>query len=99
MSPLDQNIDAKLKRSRKELSRNAVDFLSLDIETAFTFINVARTATEPEKKLRNQDHARRAYDKVGELAKRLPLSPEQYRHIAEQRSKLKAELETLGERF
>ena len=55
MSPFDSNIAAKLNRS-------GMEFLLLDLQTALTFCEIARTATDdPGKRLRNLTNARKAY--------------------------------------
>jgi hypothetical protein len=93
MSPLDPDIEEKLKRT-------GAGFLSQDIETALTFIRLARSAEDnSEKKLRNQANARKAYDVVRNLAATLLLSPIQRNEINQKLGKLKIELEALGEHF
>ncbi len=93
MCPFDPDIG-------KSLQRTGTEFLSADIDTALTFVGLARSANDDSgKKSRNQRNARKAYDKVQELLARLRLSAEQQREINDKLSHLKAELTSLGEHF
>lgn len=90
---MDQNIAESLKRTGAE-------FLSADIDTALTFVGLARSASDDsEKKSRNQRNARKAYDKVQELLARLRLSAEEQSEVNDKLRRLKAELTNLGEHF
>lgn len=93
MSPLDPDIEEKLKRS-------GLEFLLNDIEMALTFVRVARAAdNDPAKNFRNRANARRAYVVVQKLTARLDFSPEEQSKINKKLRMLKIELEALGEHF
>lgn len=79
-----------------QFRRTAADFLTLDLKTALTFAEIARTSTNPETKGRNAQNAVRAYSSVTELLKRAHLSEEDAQTIFELRSELRDRLAALG---
>ena len=84
----------------EKLKHSGKDFLVADIETALTFVQLARSADDnSEKKVRNLANARKAHDTVRALAARLHLSPKQQTEVNEKLKTLKTELEALGENF
>lgn len=84
----------------RDLNATSVQVLKTDLETALTFVRIAREAGEDaEKKRRNQANARKAYDSVLHYEKRLDLSADERRELAEKLKRLKSALIDLGEVF
>ena len=81
--------------------RSGAEFIMVDVELAFTFLEVARTSTVPATAKRNQKNARTAYDSILRL---LPRSIAAF-SVAEQMAlhrkleELKSRLKHLGESF
>ncbi len=79
--------------------RVSAEFIMLDLEVAFTFLDIARTSRVAETRRRNQKSARRAYDAVLRFLPRfLPaLSAAERRATENKLGELKNRLEQLGE--
>jgi hypothetical protein len=72
--------------------------LKLDTKVGMTFATLASEAAEgSEKRTRNQNNARAAYQTVLRLSKKLKLTSEQRQDLAGRLSTLKSALEALGE--
>jgi hypothetical protein len=83
-----------------ELDRTRIDFLKVDIETALTFSGIAlQSENNLEKRRRNQENARRGYDTIQRLLKKVPLNPADSRMLSRNLKRLKSELQDLGETF
>lgn len=80
-----------------QLRRTGAEFLKIDLATALTFAEIARTSTEPERRERNRRNAARAYRGVSELLRRANLTPDEAEEIAKLTAELKQKLQTLGE--
>jgi type IV secretory pathway TrbF-like protein len=91
-------IDALLA-SEKQFNQAGTQFLKVDVATALTFANTALQADDPEKKRRNRASARKAYDTVVRMMKKLKLSASDAEEIQQGLQRLKSELVTLGEVF
>jgi len=85
--------------SRERLNRASADFLKIDLQTALTFLHIARHTTDVARQERNREAARRAYDTVVKLMKRVKLNADDTRTIVLGLEQLKSELQELGEVF
>jgi hypothetical protein len=77
----------------------SIEFLLTDLETAFTFMDVAQTSGDQEVKQRNHTNARLAYDTVTRFLPKVKPTAAQQQAIDEKLTLLKARLEAVGERF
>lgn len=85
-------------RIREAVNRNKADFLKTDLDTGLTFADIASNAGDnSEKKRRNQNNARQAYDTVLRLLKHVVLNDTEGREIYDRLSRLKIALQALGE--
>lgn len=85
---------------QNRLERTGFTFLITDIDLAMTLVGIAADAgNDPEKKARNQENARRAYDTVLRLSTSAVLSDEERTEVDEKLRQLKSSLEGIGERF
>lgn len=83
---------------RDYFNQSGFDFLMVDLETGIAFATrAAQTHIDPETRIRNAKNARKAYDLVTRLRKRLFLSSDQDERLAEKHLKLGKALESLGE--
>ena len=85
--------------SRERLNRASTEFLKLDIETALTFLTIARDTHDDSRQRRNLRSARRAYDTVLRFSDRVILSDEDRDALRSGLKRLRSELESFGERF
>ena len=85
--------------TRHQFNRAGVDFLKVDLAAALTFSNAALTTDDPAKKQRNRRSARRAYDTIAKMAKKITLSDRDKEEITDSMRHLKSELLQLGEVF
>ncbi len=80
-----------------ELSQAGYEFLMSDLGVALTLTRIAsRSAADSDKRLRNVQNARRAYDKVRELAERVSLTGSQLQNLVEKLQAVKSALEKVG---
>lgn len=95
--------DLKLKPDdniQNRLERTGFTFFITDIELAMTLARIAaESEKDPEKKARNQQNARRAYDTVLRLSTSAALTDEERAEVNEKLRQLKSSLEEIGERF
>ena len=82
-----------------DLNTTSIEFLLTDLETALTFMDVARTSGDQEIKQRNHTNAHLAYDTVIRFLPKVKPTAAQQQAIDEKLSLLKARLEAVGERF
>ena len=88
-----------LTRTGQQLNATNADFLKIDAETALTFTQIALEADAPEKRDRNRKNARKAYDTILHLRKKVEFSPSQDKFMNEKIEQLKGDLITLGEKL
>jgi hypothetical protein len=82
----------------RELSRTSTDFLKADVETALTFVRIARQSKgDDPKRRRNQKNARRGYETILRFINRVTLDVSDADHMSRKLQLLKAELQELGE--
>jgi len=89
----------ELLASRERMNRVSVDFLKTDLETALTFVKIARQTRDDLRRKRNCRAARKAYDTVAKFVTKVDLSAESVRMVRLRLAELKKELEALGEAF
>src|SRR5215469_9950215 len=89
----------ELLASRERMNRASAQFLKLDLQTALTFVGIARQTRDQVRKKRNCMAARRAYDTVVRLADKVPLEVEDRQTVSRGLKRLRTELEALGEVF
>ena len=87
----------ELLASREQMNRVSTEFLKVDLKTALTFVKIARQTPDHYQKKRNCRAARRAYETVARLAKKVDLNAENGRAMTLELARLRAELEELGE--
>ena len=85
--------------SGERVNRAAAEFLKLDVQTALTFLFTVRSSEDETRRVRNRKAARRAYDTVVKLMKRVKLSEEDTRKLQVGLEQLRSELEEVGEVF
>jgi hypothetical protein len=74
-------------------------FMNIDLDLGLTFVEIAKTTLDPDRKTRNQEHARKVCDKVEEYLATKHIPPEAVEEIEEKLSRLKQALAELGETF
>lgn len=82
--------------SLDRLNRASADFLKIDLETALTFLKIARETSDNVRKERNTSAARKAYQTVLKLAGKTKLGSEDRRVVTKGLEQLKSELAALG---
>jgi hypothetical protein len=82
-----------------ELNRTSAEFLKTDVETALTFSSIALQSEDLSKKQRNRRNARKGYDTIVRLAGRIRLTSDDEEFLTEKLTRLKSELQRLGEVF
>ena len=87
----------QLRASKQALNRTGAQFLKTDLETALTFCKAARNTQDPQKKDRNQRFARKAYDTILRLMKKITLSDTDAKELNQKLERLKEQLVELGE--
>lgn len=85
--------------SRERVNRASVEFLKVDLQTALTFVGIARQTNDESRRKRARAVARKAYETLSKFVNRVNLSSENERQVHLGLKRLKSELETLGEVF
>lgn len=85
----------ELLASREQLNRASAEFLKIDLQTALTFVRIARQTNDGVQKKRNCLAARKAYETVVRLVRKIQLSAEDLRFIEQTLEQLQSELEAL----
>jgi hypothetical protein len=99
-SPANQSeLGKELSETGRRLNQASKDFLRVDAETALTFTQAALTTDNPEKKSRNTQNARRAYDTIQRLSARLTYTDSEQAYMLELMARLEKDLERLGEKL
>ena len=89
----DENILNRIERTEFE-------FLVSDVELAMTLVRIAAQSNkDAEKKARNQQNARHAYDTVVRLSTSIALTDNERAELNEKLHQLKSALEEIGEVF
>jgi hypothetical protein len=89
----------ELLASSQQLNRVGTEFLKADIATGRTFVEAALSSDDPEKKRRNQKSARKAYDTVVRMLKKITPNDADAQELNAGLQRLKADLVELGEVF
>src|SRR5215471_7694206 len=79
----------RLTATGKQLNATNADFLKIDVETALTFSELALTTDNTEKKKRNRENARRAYNTILSLSPRVTFTPSETAYMQEMMGRLK----------
>jgi hypothetical protein len=90
---------AELNKTGQQLNATNADFLRIDAETALTFSQIALEADNPEKRNRNHQNARKAYDTIMRLRQKVVFTPAQEESMNQKMEQLKRDLTRLGEKF
>ena len=88
-----------LLASAEKFNRVSTDFLKVDVQTALTFSKIALETNDSVKKHRNQRSARKAYDTVVKLMKKVEPKEHDAQDLSSSLKRLKSELQSLGEVF
>jgi hypothetical protein len=88
-----------LIESKLQFNRAGIDFLKIDLSAALTFSHAALTTDDPAKKQRNRRSARKAYDMIARMVKKVTLSEMDAAEITHSMKRLKSDLVALGETF
>jgi hypothetical protein len=88
-----------LRASREQMNRAGAEFLKIDLETARTFVEIARHPYDDSYKKRNCRSARKAYDTVSKLIDKVHWHARDEVAVKRELRRLKTELEGLGETF
>lgn len=89
----------ELLAARERMNRASVEFLKTDLETALTFVQIARQTTDASRRRRTCRAARKAYDTLERFVRKVDLSAENGQHLTLGLKRLRYELEGLGEVF
>jgi len=87
----------ELLASRERMTRASIEFLKIDIQTALTFLEIARQTDNEERKRRNIQSAGKAYDTVLRFVDRVQLGTDDLQTINTGLERLRSELEEFGE--
>lgn len=85
--------------SREQVAKASAQFLKVDLDTAKTFLQIARQTDNPARKERNRRAARKAYDTMVRFMERVKLKDEDLRILVPGLEQLRSELEGIGETF
>ena len=95
-----QDLAKQAYTKRERMEQVGFTFLVSDLELARTLTRIAaNSGRDTNKRKRNQQNARRAYDSVETLARRAVLTGSQRAELNDVAAKLKSELQKLGEVF
>lgn len=92
LSVVPQDVAAAVNRAR-------ADFLQIDSEVALTFCRIAMAAKDEEKRRRNTQTARKAYDTILRLRKGVDLTDAKKAKLDRSLLQLKSELQRLGQKL
>lgn len=84
-------------KSADQVNKLGVDFLQVDSEIALTFSGMAFETNDKEKKIRATQTARRAYESIMRLRKKIEFTQAQRERLNANLQRLEAELKSLGE--
>jgi hypothetical protein len=88
-----------LSDTGRESNQANVNFLKIDVETALTFTRLALRSDSAEKRKRNLQHARKAYNTIQRLSHHVTFTADEEAYMRDMMAILKNNLETLGEKF
>jgi thymidylate kinase len=89
----------ELWASAREFNRTGTDFLKVDVATGLMLAKAALSSHNAEKKQRNQKSARKAYDTIVRMVKKITPTDTDARQLNDGLHQLKADLIELGEIF
>jgi len=82
-----------------QVNRTTLDFLKVDVQTGLTFTGIALQTEDSIKRQRNCRSARKAYDTVLKMIKKVDISENDARILYRNLHRLRSELVSLGEVF
>lgn len=82
--------------SLERLKRASAEFLKIDLETALTFLKIARETSDDLRKSRNTSAAEKAYHTVLRLASKTEMRSDDRRIVTKRLEQVRSELEALG---
>jgi hypothetical protein len=91
-----------LGRTIDQLQRSGFEFLTVDLDTALTLTRIAADADadgESDKRQRNLQNARHAYDTVLRLQEKMHFTEQETAELNDKLRELRTALEQLGEVF
>jgi hypothetical protein len=93
--------EEETQKAKARSRRSGAELIMVDIEVAFTFLEVGRTSKEPSTAMRNRKNARKAYDSILRLLPRTiaAFSVAEQMALHRKLKELKSRLEHLGESF
>jgi hypothetical protein len=96
---MDKDKDYEVQQA--SFRRSGAEFIMVDLDLAFTFLDIASTSQVAETACRNQENARTAYDMILRLLPRsiAALSTPERQNVKDKLTDLKSRLEELGEEF
>ena len=97
--PVAKPTREELLSSKRQLNEVGTEFLKVDVATGRTFVEAALSSDDPEKKRRNQKSARKAYDTVVRMLKKITPNDADAQELNAGLQRLKADLVELGEVF
>lgn len=97
--PAPKPTAAEVLALREQLNRARAEFLKVDLQTAMTFVKVARQTSDDSRKKHSCQAARRVYDTVKNRAPKVTLTATQSQLVNRRLAHLKTELQALGESF
>ena len=86
----------ELLASRERMNQAGADFLKVDLETALTFVKIARNTSDRARRGRSATAAKKAYDTILKLVDKIELSTHDERILTRGLRKLRSELEKAG---
>jgi hypothetical protein len=89
----------ELLSTREKMDRVSAEFLRIDLETALTFLKIARQSGDDLRKRKNCLAARQAYETVARLSAKIRMSSSERLTVTVGLDQLKFELQQLGEIF
>lgn len=89
----------ELLAAREGINRASVEFLKTDLETALTFVQIARQTSDAYRRRQTCRTPRKAYETLEKFVRKVELGTENGRQLGRGLKRLKSELEALGEVF
>jgi hypothetical protein len=89
----------ELLAMKRDFIRAGTQFLKVDLATGLTCANAALSSRDGESRRRNQNSARKAYDTVVRMLKRICVSDADAQHLQDNLQQLRTHLIQLGEVF
>lgn len=92
-------LDDRTARLRAQANRTGAQFLLVDVDVALTLSGMALNARDREKKQRQFDSARKAYETIKRLRRSLDLEEEEQEKLNSKLQRLESDLQKLQKGF